>query len=97
MHNAVTLALVPPCNKTGIEAVGTVGLVGRHILPVKHICFSDQVFRGMLGSGEVKTSLTKLIKTLGVLYHKSDVSTWSIVPVQNRNGRTPQCFNRIAL
>lgn len=43
--------------------MGTAGLVGRHILPVKHICFSEQVFRGMLEeSGEVRTSLTKLIK-----------------------------------
>lgn len=45
MHNAVTLALVLPSNKTATEAPGTVGWAGRRILPVKHICFREQVFR----------------------------------------------------
>lgn len=61
MQNSVTLALMPPCNKTGSEALSTVGSVGRHILPAKHICFREQVFKGM-ESGEVKACLTKLIK-----------------------------------
>lgn len=59
MHNAV-MAVVPLFSKRGTEALGTVGLVGKHSLSVKHICFRGQVFRGMLEHKLIKPTRCSL-------------------------------------